>query len=210
MSETVSPPSPRTSVGANRFKLLLVAGLFFLPAISATLLYYAGWRPHTQINHGDLVQPVRSIQDVVLQTLEGNSLHFSELHGKWLMVYFGSSSCKAACVQNLYKMRQVQIAQGKDADRILRVFVVTDGLALDGLRTTLRDYPGLKVITGPADAITSLAKQFELPSGSPLDALNRVYIVDPMGNLMMSYPKDADPSGMRKDFVRLLKVSQVG
>ncbi|MHB8455638.1 MAG: SCO family protein [Acidiferrobacterales bacterium] len=210
MSENVTSPSPRNSVGANRFKLLLVAALFFLPMISATLLYYGGWRPHTQVNHGDLVQPARPIQDVILQTLGGNALHFSDLHGKWLMVYFGSSSCETACVHNLYKMRQVQIAQGKDADRILRVFVVTDTLALNRLRTTLEDYPGMKVITGPAGAITSLAKQFELPVGSPLDAINRVYIVDPIGNLMMSYPPDADPSGMRKDLVRLLKVSQVG
>jgi hypothetical protein len=49
-----------------------------------------------------------------------------------------------------------------------------------------------------------------LPAGSPLDNLNRVYLVDPLGNFMMSYPADADPTGMRKDLARLLRISQIG
>jgi len=66
------------------------------------------------------------------------------------------------------------------------------------------------VITGPGKSLANLDKQFTLSFGSPRSGLNRIYIVDPLGNLMMSYPADADPSKMRKDLSRLLKVSHVG
>jgi len=210
MNQSNSHPPAAINVGRNRAKLLLVAGLFFLPAIAATVLYVSGWRPRTQVNYGDLVQPARPIQDVTLQTLDGSAHPFSATRGKWLMIYFGPSSCDVACAHDLYKMRQVQIAQGKDADRIALLFVITNGAAPPRLLATLKDYPDMRVVTGPSAAVTALARQFYLPAGSPLNGLNLIYVVDPLGNLMMSYPPDADPSRMRKDFVRLLQVSQVG
>ncbi|MFB3128959.1 MAG: SCO family protein [Lysobacteraceae bacterium] len=190
--------------------IILLVVLFALPFILAYGLYWYGWRPGGTINHGELVQPARPIADALLRTLEGRDIRFHDLRRKWVLVYFGSSQCGEACERNLYKMRQVRLAQGKDADRILRVFLVTDTHTLDRLRPKLAQYPGMQVITGPAENVKTLAQQFALPAGSPLDGLERIYVVDPLGNLMMSYPAGADASGVRKDLVRLLKVSQIG
>jgi len=190
--------------------IILLVALFALPLILAYGLYWYGWRPGGTINHGELVQPARPIADATLRTLEGRDIRFHDLRRKWVLVYFGSSQCGEACERNLYKMRQVRLAQGKDADRILRVFLVTDTHTLDRLRPKLAQYPGMQVITGPAENVKTLAQQFALPAGSPLDGLERIYVVDPLGNLMMSYPAGADASGVRKDLVRLLKVSQIG
>lgn len=190
--------------------IILLVALFALPLILAYSLYWYGWRPGGTINHGELVQPARPIADATLRTLEGRDIRFHDLRRKWVLVYFGSSQCGEACERNLYKMRQVRLAQGKDADRILRVFLVTDTHTLDRLRPKLAQYPGMQVITGPAENVKTLAQQFALPAGSPLDGLERIYVVDPLGNLMMSYPAGADASGVRKDLVRLLKVSQIG
>ncbi len=190
--------------------IILLVALFALPLILAYGLYWYGWRPGGTINHGELVQPARPSADALLRTLEGRDIRFHDLRRKWVLVYFGSSQCGEACERNLYKMRQVRLAQGKDADRILRMFLVTDARALDRLRPKLAEYPGMQVITGPAENVKTLAQQFALPAGSPLDGLERIYVVDPLGNLMMSYPAGADASGVRKDLVRLLKVSQIG
>jgi len=38
----------------------------------------------------------------------------------------------------------------------------------------------------------------------------RVYLIDPLGNLMMSYAPDAKPKGMLEDMKRLLRLSQIG
>lgn len=189
-----------------RRKILLLALLFALPLIAAYALYYGGWRPGATGNYGELVQPARPLEDAALTTLDGKALRVSELRGKWTLIAFGPSPCPSPCERNLYKMRQVIAAQGENAGRAQSVLVVTDAKALDRLRDAIRDYPHTRVVIGPDDQVSKLARQFALPP----DNLDRVYLVDPLGNFIMSYPADADPNGMRKDLARLMKVSRIG
>jgi hypothetical protein len=115
-----------------------------------------------------------------------------------VLVTFDASVCGASCERKLYIVRQVRRAQGKDAERIERLWLLTDGgtprpellAALDGSRI------------GPADA--------GLRSAFPGDALASIYLVDPLGNLMMRFPAEPDPSRMIKDLARLLKYSSFG
>ena len=202
--------TPSINPSGARRKLLLLAALFVLPMLVAYALYYSGWRPEAVHPFGELVQPARPLADAALVLLDGKPIRFSELRGKWTLVTFSAAECLKPCERNLTKMRQVIAAQGKEADRLQSVLVVTDGKALDWLRYAVKDYPGMRVITGPADSVTLLARGFTLPAGSPLDNPNRVYLMDPLGNLMMSYPADADPTGMRKDLARLLRISRIG
>jgi cytochrome oxidase Cu insertion factor (SCO1/SenC/PrrC family) len=188
----------------------LLAALFAVPVIVAYALYFSGWRPASTGNHGELVQPVRPIADATLTRLDGRTMRFSELRGKWTLITFSAAECLKPCERNLYNMRQVITAQGHKAERVQSVLVVTDLKALDLLRYAVQDYPGMHAIVGPPQTVSALARQFTLPAGSPLDNLNRVYVVDPLGNFMMSYPADADPNGIRKDLARLLRVSRIG
>ena len=43
-----------------------------------------------------------------------------------------------------------------------------------------------------------------------VSARDHIYLIDPLGNLMMRFPKDADPARMVKDLKRLLKISRIG
>jgi len=194
----------------GRRRLLLLAALLLLPVLVAYGLYYSGWRPSSTANHGELLQPARPVQDVTLTLLGGESIRFSHWHGKWTLLLFSTAECLKPCERNLNNIRQIIAAQGKEAHRVRGALVVTDGKALDWLRYAIKDYPGMQVIIGPPAAVNLLARQFVLPAGSPLENLNRVYLVDPSGNFMMSYPADADPTGMNKDIKRLLRVSQIG
>jgi cytochrome oxidase Cu insertion factor (SCO1/SenC/PrrC family) len=202
MTQSVSPASRRT--------LLWLALLFALPVIVSYGLYYSGWRPASTGNYGELVQPPQPLEDATLSTLDGQVMRVRAWRGKWTLLTFSPSLCPSPCERNLYKMRQVIAAQGEDANRVQSVLIVTDQEALARLRNILRDYPRTQVLIGPSGAVASLARQFELPAGGPPSNLHRVYLVDPLGNLMMSYPANADPNGMRKDLARLLKVSRVG
>ena len=49
-----------------------------------------------------------------------------------------------------------------------------------------------------------------LVDGVSMQGAERIYIVDPLGNLMMYYPPGADPGGMHKDLKKLLKYSKIG
>lgn len=193
-----------------RVQLVLLALLFLSGSVIAFVLWQSGWRPARTKNHGELVQPARPLDNVSLERLDGARLTLAELKGRWTFVYFGPAECQRLCADNLYKMRQVTAAQGKEAHRVQRLMVVTDTRGLDTLRATLKEYPGMQVAVGPTEAVRRLAGQFSVPAGSPLDNLHRLYIVDPLGNLMMSYPADADPRGIHKDLGLLLKASQVG
>lgn len=199
------PPSRR-----GKWVVLAIAALFLAGIVAALVLLESGWLPSTTNNYGELVQPPRAVADVELSDTEGRPVRFGSFKGKWTLVYFGSAECLKACTDNLYKMRQITAAQGQDAHRVQRVFVVTDARARDVLRYTMAEYPGTQVLFGSSAAVRELAAPFAVPAGTPLDGLDRVYIVDPLGNFMMSYPADADPRGMNKDLKLLLRASMIG
>jgi len=193
-----------------RRKILIIALIAALPLIIAYALFYSGWRPGSTANYGELVQPARPIADATLLTLDRKKIRFSEWRGKWTLLTFSAAECLSPCEKNLYNMRQVITAQGEEARRVQSVFIVTDPKALVWLHYAIKDYPGMQVIVGPQEEVTALARQFVLADGSPPEIGQRIYLVDPLGNLMMSYPAGADPTGMRKDLARLLRVSQIG
>ena len=196
-------------VSKNRKVLMLVAAIFVLPVVASMTLYMTKWRPASTGNHGELIQPVRPIGDKALRSLDGKPVNIRELHGKWTMVHFGASTCSDDCIKNLYYMRQVQAAQGKEADRMQRVFIVTDTKAAVALKVKLADYPDMYVWTGGEKELTALAQSFGAPD-EKLAENQGIYLIDPLGNLMMRYAPGTDPAGMRKDIVRLLKYSWVG
>lgn len=194
-----------------RRMLLLVVAIFLLPVLIATYLYVSGWRPDGRsLQHGDLLQPARPLADAELQTPDNSSFRLSSLRGRWAIVYFGHLPCSEVCRNNLYKMQQVRLAQGRDAVRVQRLFVQLGAAPSDALTKIAADYPGIMALHGSQPSIDTMARDFFTAQGTPLDGLERVYLVDPHGNLVMSYAPDADPSGMRKDLARLLKLSQIG
>jgi len=205
MTDTGTPPSPR-----GRRTLILVALLFLTPVVAATALYVSGWRPEGKsLQHGELVQPARPVGDAELQGADGAPYRLNALRGKWAFVYFSSLPCTEACRNSLYKMQQVRLTQGHDAPRVERVMIVADADA-SVLREFTQQYPGLVAVSGTRAILQTLAREFVSSQGTALDAPGRVYLIDPIGNLVLSYAPDADPSGMRKDLARLLRLSQVG
>lgn len=197
------------SSSSNRRFLIYILLLFAIPLVGAILLYISGWQPAKAGNHGQLIQPAKQIEDRDLRTLDGKTVHFSELRGKWTMLIFGPTACPAECLHNLYVMRQVQAGQGKDGDRVQRVLIATDSSATETLKKKLVDYPGMRVWTGEQKVLAELAKSFGLQLEG-LSSNRYIYLIDPMGNLMMRYAPGSDPYGIIKDVTHLLKYSWVG
>lgn len=183
---------------SSRGKFLAVIAVFVVPVIAAYLAYF-GWRPAAHTNYGDLLEPAP------LQHLAGSSadrpMSLDTLRGKWVMVHVGPAQCDAGCAKQLYLMRQVRLIQGKNQSRIERLWVVTDAAAPD--RSLLDEHPGL-VVWRPDDA--AFADQFPARA----DRAAHIYLVDPLGNLMLRFPANPDHKGMAKDLKLLLKASQIG
>ncbi len=205
MKSNIRPQGKRA-----RRTLVLLFIVFALPVAIAYALYFSGWRPEASGNYGELLQPLRPLPDLTLTTLDNSALRLEALRGKWSLVIFAAAECPKPCEANLDKIKRVILAQGENAERVRPVFVVTDARARDWLHYAIKDYPGTLVLTGTPPAMRTLSAHFELVPGAPPEGLNRIYLVDPVGNLMMSWPSDADANRLRKDLARLLRVSQVG
>lgn len=193
----------------NQAMLIILFAVFALPPL---LSWYAfnytdlGKRRSTG-GHGTLIAPPRPLPAWDLVDQGGTP---APLHGKWTLMYLLNGECSEPCLQNLYRMRQLRLATGKYADRIQRAVLVVnrDRNAVTGEQ--LRDYPGQLLLfpeNMDGDALRSL---FELSTGDRPFAGERLYLVDPLGNLMMSYAGTADPKGIIKDLTRLLKYSRTG
>ncbi|HID49914.1 MAG TPA: hypothetical protein EYP40_09955 [Chromatiales bacterium] len=62
------------------------------------------------------------------------------------------------------------------------------------------------VAWGSDDAVRDLLRQFRVDGEQGAE----LYLVDPLGNLMMSYPPEFEAKGLVKDLTLLLKASQIG
>jgi hydrogenase maturation factor len=184
---------------SSRSKFLMLMAVFVVPVVAAYLAYF-GWRPAGHTNYGDLLK-VTPLQQTAGVTLDGTPFDLQRLQGKWVMVHVGPARCDAACAQQLYLMRQTRIAQGKDQSRIERLWVLTDGGMVDP--ALLKDHQGLHVWR-PADA--AFVAQFPAED----ERAGHVYMVDPLGNLMLRFPAQPDAKRMMKDLKLLLKASQIG
>ncbi len=168
------------------FTLLLAARACAAPVVLATLAYYLVWAPGGTGNYGELIPP---------KPLSGGPLE--QLKGKWVLVSFDAAACDAYCEKKLYFMRQTRRAQGKEQLRIERAWLLTG--------------PGqpraelLQAIEG-----THVAPAGELAKAFPGTPADHIYLVDPLGNLMLRFPRDPDPKKIIKDLNRLLKYSRIG
>src|SRR5262249_30990397 len=158
------------------------------PLVLGTLAYFYHWGTGAPSNYGELITP---------RPLNGPP--FDRLRGKWVLVVFDAPACDPACLKKLYYVHQLRRALGEDMDRVERLCLLPgEGKPRADL---LRAIEGTKFFY-PKDS--SLASSL---AENPVDY---IYLVDPLGNLMMRYPRDADPSEMLKDLQRLMKVAKYG
>lgn len=191
---TVNSDVPKRS---NR-TLWLVLAVCVAPFVAATLVHRY-FQPGSRMNYGDLIDPV-ALPDVSLQSLDGEIIPLSTLRGKWLMVHVDTGSCLPECVEKLWKIRQLRLTQGKNMDRIARLWLITDNEPVDA--SLQKEYEGTLMLRASPEIISRLPTLAEPGT--------HIWLADPLGNVMMRYAPGADPSRMKKDLIRLLKVSQIG
>jgi len=204
MNEPRSHVESVAAIHASRRRLLWLALLFFGPLAVSFLLYYGElWRPEGGTNKGELVQPPRPLQAIPLTLANGEKSSPKVLRERWSWVYIGDGRCDARCRTALTDLRQARLLLVEKAERVQRVFLVTDNCCDQEYLT--KEHPGLIValLDNP-----ELAAQFEI--GKESTAAGRIYLVDPLGNLMMSYAPDAPSMGLLEDIKKLLKLSHIG
>ena len=198
-----TPPEPTPAQRRRqRLKLLAILLVCAAPVIASYLAYYV-MPPLGRTNFGDLIEPQRPVPDLRLSAPDGAAFKFESLRGRWVLLQFDSGQCDAACLDKLYALRQQRTMTGKDRERIERVWLIGDAAALPA--ALAQDYAGtIALRADPAE----LGAVFPVETGRRLQ--DYLYVIDPLGNLMMRFPATGEPARIRKDLGRLLKASRVG
>lgn len=186
----------------------LAAAIYFAPAwldrVPAAAALVDWLTPDRRSNYGMLVEPQRPMPALATTAFDGRSVDLAALRGKWIMLGVSSDACDQACASRLYTMRQVRASTGKDQLRIQRVLLVTGDAA--PAPQLLAAYEGTLVARVDAAQLAAW-----LPAAEAGTALaDHLYLIDPLGNLMLRWPRAADPAQVRKDIGRLLWASQIG
>lgn len=210
--------------------ILILFFIFFAPFQLAKRFYLhdTHFFPKASTQHGYLIQPPLNLNQLSLYN-NNNPIYTSKdfkekaqehsksnlprneasppqpritepLKGKWILLYAGPSTCSTTCKKTLYQLQQIHIATGKDQSRVLRVQLTFD--------TPSFKAPGMLNLSVKEQEFAEFIKNLPIK----MLALSRgaIYLVDPLGNVILSYTLDANPSGILKDLKHLLGVSQIG
>ncbi len=183
-SLVLNPPSQRQ----GRLMLALIVGLLALPFVIGAALYFGGWQPQRISHHGHLISPPRQLSGQMLRSAAKNGQN-------WIFLLRVSGPCTNECLARLDEMRRIHVALYKNMGRVSRA-VLTDQLGDPALAALRRDQPDLQLLTDS--------------SGELNDIADPVLLIDPQDQLVITYPPDAGPQGMRADLERLLKYAWNG
>jgi peroxiredoxin len=182
----------------KRYRVLYaVIAVCILPVVASYLAYYV-FPPTGRTNYGTLLTP-RPAPAMVLTQIDGRPFTLDSLAGKWVLVAAAGGDCNEPCAAALLQMRQQRLMTGKERDRVERLWLITDEAPLSTV--LIREYEGTHFVrVHSADARAFLGPDGTNPEG-------QVWLIDPMGNLMLRWPQDPEPQRVKKDLARLLTAS---
>jgi hypothetical protein len=197
----------------GRWKLLLVLAVCAAPLIFSYIAYYV-IKPSSRNNFGALIDPrTHPIPALQATTLDAKPASLDAFKGKWIMLKVGPSTCAKECMDQMFAIQQLRSMQGKEMERIERVWLITDSAPLETM--LIRQLEDVHMLRAPADVV---AKWLPVEQGA--SAADSIYLIDPLGNLMMRFPPvpagaaEADKvkhyARIKKDIAKLLKASAIG
>ena len=169
----------------SRVQLLLIIAAFALPAVIALLMQtsWFHWNPGETRNRGELIEPVLPMTaDAAANELFNNGK-------RWSVLVRFPDACAADCQRRLTLLSHIREAQGKKMERVQMV------------AWTSPQHPALGTVW----------KSWQPADSSPLSlAPGESALIDPLGNAMLRYAANAEPTDVRKDVAHLLRWSKVG
>ena len=195
---------------SNRIQLILLFVCFLAPIVGAYYAYMTrDSREFNTVNNGQLYAKPQDLENIEFQWSNGQSQQFEDFDKRWYLVVVADGQCDSVCEQNLEKIARVRAMNGKNIARVVSL-LVHDGLPNAQSTDLLAKYGIHGLSTNDSEGFKAWLKPFYEARNQGQFEADRIYIIDPLKKLMMSYPSDTDPKGLYQDLKRLLKVSQVG
>jgi len=189
-------------MNSNQIKLLLIIFIFLLPFIISFFLLddYAEDKEWETTNYGELIKPILPITNIKINTAS-NISNTNSLNGKWSLLYYLKNDCLKTCEENIYLLRQVNTALGKDMDRLQRILMFDENVKYSS--EFLTSYPGLIYIYNKPNSLHGLLSSLS-------DGESSILLIDPLGNVILKYSEELQGKKLLKDLKKLLKLSRIG
>ncbi len=169
--------------------ILLVALVCAAPFVSAWVAYYF-IKPQGGGSYGQLLE-TRPLAPLALSANDAE-----KWGGKWRLVMAIGDECVAECREALHATRQARTMLGRERERLIRVVIAPK--RLDSVLLT--EHPDLIVFPTPV----------ALPDTWQALLKRGVFLVDPLGNQVILWPKNPDIKKLNQDLARLLRASRIG
>jgi cytochrome oxidase Cu insertion factor (SCO1/SenC/PrrC family) len=189
----------------SRISIIVLLLVFIAPWLFALFFYMNPEFQPGPKNKGILYKPVVNISEFNFVTTDGNKFTLQELLGKWTLVYIGGRSCATMCQETLLKARNGIIAQGKEGSRVRYIYISTDKQFIQA-ESLKSEYAGLILLTPVDDGSKDSLSLFSTGKEAQVGKDDRLYLVDPAGNILMYYPAGFKDLGLMEDLKHLLKL----
>lgn len=194
----------------NQRTIIMLLLAFIVPVAAAWLVYLNMDSGGKTRNNGELIAPPRPLESFNVQTMEGKAFGFEQLKGNWHLVYIGSGACEQQCQDTLSKMHQTRLAQGKAMSRVRLIYLALDKKSVSTANELQNKFSRLTVVTGEQTAVNDTANLFQTDNEYNIREGRLIFMIDPLGNLMMRYKTETRLIGIIKDLEHLLKISHIG
>ncbi|MBS0326505.1 MAG: hypothetical protein JSS46_08170 [Proteobacteria bacterium] len=198
MTDERSPSIPPRGTDRRTRRLIVLIALIAVAPIVLAWGAYHYWPRNARTNYGELLTTA-PMPRITGERIGGTSAAFDTdaLRGRWLVLYASGGGCDSHCEQALYATRQARTLQNAERNRVLRIWLVTDSAQPSA--QIAGEHPDLEI------ARVSPASVTKLPRGSAA-----IYLVDPLGNLVLAWPVEPDIKALAHDLSHLLRASQIG
>jgi protein SCO1 len=191
----------------------LTLGLFTLLILA--LLSLVAWRLRPVTYHGVLIQSPQPVNDFQLESSAGQPLRVSDLHGRYVMLYFGYTSCPDLCPLTLADLAEAMRLLGDQAEQVQVIFITVDPArdTVQRLATYLPLFhPTFLGLTGATETLAEVSTQFGIyhamdpTSGAAglIDHTNSVLVLDRQGRLRLLFPPGLQATEMAADLAQLI------
>lgn len=171
----------------------LVALACFGPFAVALFIYYGplglSWLPQLPGSRELLREPVALPPEWRGVNADGDAA----APRPWQLIYARITPCEQQCAQHLGRLLQVQVALGRDQERVRRVVWHVGSLPQQS---------DPELTAHSLDGAAGRGLVDALGAGRLGDG--RVYVADPRGDVILSYPADVEQKELLRDLKRLL------
>ena len=190
-------------------KGFITALLIFLTPIIvitvSTVWYYSGYGPEEKVNYGRLISDPIDVGTLDLE-LDYQNLNVDSMERKWMLVHFINDACLESCADLIYVARQVNVLLARQQTRVKRYIAAPIEVKpkLENFFTTYQDLNFIEV-KDQSKTIQEFKKNGIDPFAQP-----NMFVIDPIGNIILHYFGEVDGKKLLADLKKLLGASKIG